>query len=135
MSGQVVALSGGIGGAKLCLGLSHVVPAEDLLVVANPGDDFEHVGLTICPDLDTLVYTLAGLDNPTTGWGRRDETFTFMRVLAALGGPDWFQLGDGDLALHVERTRRLRTGEALSAVMADVAARFGGARAGGAGER
>jgi LPPG:FO 2-phospho-L-lactate transferase len=120
-----VALSGGIGGAKLALGLSHVVAPEDLLVVANPGDDFEHVGLTICPDMDTLLYTLAGLDNPATGWGRRDETFTFMRVLAQLGGPDWFQLGDGDLALHVERTRRLAGGEALSAIMADVAARLG----------
>jgi LPPG:FO 2-phospho-L-lactate transferase len=125
MSGRVVALSGGIGGAKLALGLSHVVPPEDLLIVANPGDDFEHVGLTICPDLDTLLYTLAGLDNPATGWGRRDETFTFMRVLAELGGPDWFQLGDGDLALHVERTRRLRAGEALSVIMDEVARRLG----------
>ena len=125
MSGKVLALSGGVGGAKLVLGLSHVMAPEDLIVVANPGDDFEHVGLTICPDMDTLLYTLAGVDNPATGWGRRDETFTFMRVLADLGGPAWFQLGDGDLALHVERTRRLHAGERLSSIMADVAHRLG----------
>jgi LPPG:FO 2-phospho-L-lactate transferase len=125
MSAKVLALSGGIGGAKLCLGLSQIVDPADLLIVTNPGDDFEHLGLTICPDLDTVIYTLAGLANPATGWGRRDETSTFMKVLKQLGGPDWFQLGDGDLALHVDRTRRLRAGETLSAIMADVAHRFG----------
>ena len=74
----VVALSGGVGGAKLALGLSRILPAEELLIVANTGDDFEHLGLTVCPDIDTLTYALAGLDNPATGWGRRDETWSFM---------------------------------------------------------
>ena len=106
----VVALSGGIGGAKLVLGLSRVMPAADLVVIANTGDDFEHLGLSISPDLDTIMYALAGLDDPQRGWGRRDETWTFMAALAALGGETWFQLGDGDLATHVERTRRLARG-------------------------
>src|SRR5207244_4590146 len=98
--GIVLALSGGIGGAKLALGLSRVLPPERLIVVANTGDDFEHLGLAISPDLDTLMYTLAGLSDPERGWGRRDETWTFMAALAALGGETWFQLGDGDLATH-----------------------------------
>ena len=121
----VVALSGGIGGAKLVLGLSRVMPAADLLVAANTGDDFEHLGLAISPDLDTIMYTLAGLDDPQRGWGRRDETLTFMTALAALGGETWFQLGDGDLATHVERTRRLSEGESLSTVTADFCRRLG----------
>src|SRR3954466_2878830 len=99
----VVALSGGIGGAKLALGLSRVLPPKDLLVVANTGDDFEHLGLSISPDIDTLTYALAGLDNTELGWGRRDETWSFMETLGALGGETWFRLGDRDLALHVER--------------------------------
>jgi len=115
----VVALSGGVGGAKLALGLSRILPADNLLVVANVGDDFEHLGLHISPDVDTLMYTLAGLDNMTLGWGRRDETWSFMETLAALGGETWFRLGDRDLAVHVERTRRLRRGETLSAITAD----------------
>jgi LPPG:FO 2-phospho-L-lactate transferase len=102
----VVALSGGIGGAKLALGLSRIVPRDNLLVVANVGDDFEHLGLHISPDADTLMYTLAGLDNAKLGWGRQDETWAFMETLSALGGEDWFRLGDRDLAVHVERTRR-----------------------------
>lgn len=121
----VVALSGGIGGAKLVLGLSRVMPAADLMVVANTGDDFEHLGLSISPDLDTLMYTLAGLDDPQRGWGRRDETWTFMAALEALGGETWFRLGDGDLATHIERTRRLNSGESLSAVTADFFRRQG----------
>ncbi|HMK67653.1 MAG TPA: 2-phospho-L-lactate transferase CofD family protein, partial [Stellaceae bacterium] len=96
---DVVALSGGIGGAKLALGLSRVLPEGRLTVVANTADDFEHLGLSISPDLDTLMYTLAGLDNPATGWGRRDETWAFMAALGALGGETWFKLGDGDLAV------------------------------------
>ena len=107
----VLALSGGVGGAKLVLGLSKLLPPDKLVVVANTGDDFEHLGLSISPDIDTLLYTLAGLDNPETGWGRRDETWTFMATLEALGGETWFRLGDGDLAIHVERTRRLKAGE------------------------
>jgi len=114
--GFVLALSGGIGGAKLALGLSRVLPPGALTVVANTGDDFEHLGLMISPDLDTLLYTLAGLDNPATGWGRSGETWSFMAALEALGGDTWFKLGDGDLATHVERTRRRRAGESLSAI-------------------
>ncbi len=121
----VVALSGGIGGAKLALGLSRIMPADDLLVVANVGDDFEHLGLHLSPDADTLMYTLAGLDNTKLGWGRRDETWAFMETLGALGGEDWFRLGDRDLAVHVERTRRLRRGEPLSAIAADFCRRLG----------
>ena len=122
---QVVALSGGIGGAKLALGLAGALPAGTLTLIANNGDDFEHLGLTICPDLDTLLYTLAGLENPETGWGRRDETWTFMTALESLGGEDWFRLGDGDLAVHVERTRRLGDGQSLSAITAAFATRWG----------
>jgi len=121
-----VALSGGVGGAKLALGLCDVLddPAR-LTVVANTGDDFEHLGLKVCPDLDTLTYTLAGLANEETGWGRAGESGAFMEALGALGGETWFFLGDKDLAMHVERTRRLRAGESLSVVTADLCARLG----------
>lgn len=122
---QVLALSGGVGGAKLALGLSKIVPAERLTVIANTGDDFEHLGLTICPDIDTLTYTLSGLNNQELGWGRAGETWTFMDVMGALGGETWFNLGDGDLALHVERTRRLKEGESLSEITIDIARRLG----------
>jgi LPPG:FO 2-phospho-L-lactate transferase len=122
---QVVALSGGVGGAKLALGLSRVLPAGALTVVANVADDFEHLGLCISPDLDTLMYVLAGLDDSERGWGRRGETWAFMAALGALGGETWFQLGDGDLATHVERTRRLRAGESLSQITADLCRRLG----------
>jgi LPPG:FO 2-phospho-L-lactate transferase len=122
---QVLALSGGIGGAKLALGLSRILPPGALTVVANTGDDFEHLNLAISPDLDTVTYALAGVDNPDTGWGRRDETWSFMATLADIGGETWFRLGDRDLALHVERTRRLRSGEALSTITAGIARRFG----------
>jgi LPPG:FO 2-phospho-L-lactate transferase len=121
----IIALSGGIGGAKMALGLSRVLPPEELLIIANTGDDFEHYGLSICPDTDTLLYTLAGLDNPKLGWGRADESWAFMETLAALGGADWFRLGDRDLALHVLRSHRLRGGETLSAITDDVRQRFG----------
>ncbi|MGA3140796.1 MAG: 2-phospho-L-lactate transferase [Xanthobacteraceae bacterium] len=122
---RVLALSGGVGGAKLALGLRNVVPAGKLTIVANTGDDFEHLGLHVSPDIDTLLYTLAGLENPATGWGRRDETWTFMAVLAGLGGETWFRLGDGDLAIHVERTRRLSAGEPLSSIIRDFGKRLG----------
>ena len=122
---MIIALSGGIGGAKLALGLSHVLPPEELLIIANTGDDFEHYGLTICPDTDTLLYTLAGLDNPQLGWGRADESWAFMETLAALGGQDWFRLGDRDLALHVLRSHRVRAGDSLSAITDDFRQRFG----------
>jgi LPPG:FO 2-phospho-L-lactate transferase len=121
----VLALSGGIGGAKLALGLYRVLPPGALTVVANTGDDFEHLGLAISPDIDTLLYTLAGIDNPELGWGRRDETWTFMKALGSLGGETWFNLGDGDLATHVERTRRLAAGESLSQITDDFRRRLG----------
>lgn len=122
---MIIALSGGIGGAKLALGLSQVLPPAELLVVANTGDDFEHYGLMVCPDLDTLTYTLAGLDNPALGWGRADESWAFMETLSDLGGEAWFRLGDRDLALHLLRTHRLRGGETLSAITDDLRRRLG----------
>jgi LPPG:FO 2-phospho-L-lactate transferase len=122
---SVLALSGGIGGAKLALGLYRVLPPGELIVVANTGDDFEHLGLSISPDIDTLFYTLAGIDNPELGWGRRNETWKFMAALEALGGDTWFKLGDGDLATHVERTRRLAAGESLSQVTDNFRHRLG----------
>jgi LPPG:FO 2-phospho-L-lactate transferase len=123
--GFVLALSGGIGGAKLALGLYRTLPPEALTVVANTGDDFKHLGLSVSPDLDTLLYTLAGIDNPETGWGRRDETWTFMAALESFGGETWFKLGDGDLATHIERTRRLTAGESLSQITDDFRRRLG----------
>jgi len=111
-----VALSGGVGGAKLALGLSHVVPPENLTIVANVGDDFEHLGLRICPDIDTLMYTLSGLADQERGWGLAGETWRCMEALGRLGGETWFNLGDADLATHLERSRRLHRGECLTEV-------------------
>jgi LPPG:FO 2-phospho-L-lactate transferase len=122
---KVLALCGGVGGAKLALGLSRVLAPGTLTIVVNTGDDFEHIGLSICPDLDTVLYTLAGLADPLRGWGRQNETWTFMQALQSLGGPTWFHLGDGDLAVHVERTWRLRCGESLSVIMDDFRQRLG----------
>jgi LPPG:FO 2-phospho-L-lactate transferase len=122
---SVVALSGGIGGAKLALGLYRELPPGRLMVVCNTGDDFEHLGLTISPDLDTVLYTLAGIANPATGWGRAGETWSFMGALAELGDETWFRLGDADLATHVERTRRLAAGETLSAISEEFCRRLG----------
>ncbi len=124
VSGPVLALCGGIGGAKLALGLYRHLGPGALTVAVNTGDDFEHLGLHISPDVDTLLYTLSGRNNPETGWGRAGETWSFMAALAELGGETWFQLGDRDLALHLERTRRLRAGESLTAICAVVARRF-----------
>jgi LPPG:FO 2-phospho-L-lactate transferase len=123
--GFVLALSGGIGGAKLALGLYRILSPGALTVVANTGDDFVHLGLALSPDIDTLLYTLAGLDNPELGWGRRDETWTFMKALGSLGGETWFNLGDGDLATHIERTRRLAAGESLSQITDNFRRRLG----------
>lgn len=124
-TGKILALCGGVGGAKLALGLYRVLPPRDLILCVNTGDDFEHLGLHVSPDLDTVMYTLAGLDNPETGWGRGGETWTFMQSLEALGGETWFRLGDGDLATHIERTRRLRGGESLTAITRDFTRRLG----------
>jgi LPPG:FO 2-phospho-L-lactate transferase len=122
---RVLAVSGGVGGAKLALGLARALNPAELAVLVNTGDDFTHLGLRICPDLDTVLYTLAGVVNTTQGWGRADESFGFMDELRRQGGPDWFLLGDRDLVLHVERTRRLAAGETLTQIMADLASRFG----------
>ena len=112
----VVALAGGVGGARLADGLAQILPAENLTVIVNTGDDFEHLGLYICPDLDTVCYTLAGISNPATGWGRSGETWQALESLGALGGPTWFRLGDRDLGLNLERTRRLHVGIPLSRI-------------------
>lgn len=116
---NVVALAGGVGGAKLCEGLAHALPASDLTVIVNTADDFEHLGLRISPDVDTVCYTLAGLANADTGWGRKDESWHALESLKSLGGPTWFGLGDRDLGTHLERTRRLEQGEPLSQVIHD----------------
>ena len=113
---KIVAFAGGVGGAKLAHGLAQNLPPKDLTVIVNTGDDFEHYGLYICPDLDTVCYTLAGLANPETGWGRLDETWTAIGNASRLGGPDWFKLGDQDLGTHLERTRRLKEGQGLSEI-------------------
>ena len=105
-----LALAGGVGGARMAHGLSMVLHPEDLIIAVNVGDDFTHLGLRICPDLDTVMYTLAGLANPETGWGIEDETWNVMNSIKKLGGPDWFALGDRDLATHLERTRQLAAG-------------------------
>ena len=124
-SPNVLALSGGIGGAKLALGLTQAMPPESLLIVGNTGDDFEHLGLHVSPDLDTLMYTLSGKADPEKGWGLASESWAFMQALEALGGETWFQLGDGDLATHVERTQRLRAGEHLTEIISDFCRRLG----------
>src|SRR5574342_172508 len=122
---KVAGLAGGVGGAKLMHGLAMLAPDVSLSVVVNTGDDFDHLGLRICPDLDTVTYTLAGLANPETGWGLRDETFEALATLERLGGPAWFRLGDRDLGLHLERTRRLMQGELLTDVTRSICAKLG----------
>ena len=125
MTGHIVALSGGVGGAKLAHGLSLALPPEELSIIVNTGDDFRHLGLHIAPDLDSVLYALAGWSDPARGWGRRDETWTFMEALKGLGGEIWFQLGDGDLAIHVERSWRLAQGAGLSEVTAHLCRALG----------
>lgn len=122
---KIVALAGGVGGAKLVDGLARCMSPADLTVIVNTGDDFDHFGLRICPDLDTVCYTLAGLANPVTGWGRAGETWNVLESLRALGAPTWFQLGDADLTTHLERTRRLAQGETLSQVTAALCQAWG----------
>jgi LPPG:FO 2-phospho-L-lactate transferase len=126
---MLCALAGGVGGAKLAHGLSRILAPEDLAIVVNVGDDFEHLGLHVSPDIDTVVYTLAGIANPETGWGVAGETWSFMDALGALGGETWFRLGDRDLAAHVERTRLLGEGAPLSAVTTRLARKLGVAAA------
>jgi LPPG:FO 2-phospho-L-lactate transferase len=122
---NVVALAGGVGGAKLADGLAQVLSPERLTIIVNTGDDFIHLGLNISPDLDTVCYTLAGMANPVTGWGRAGETWQAMESLAQLGGPTWFHLGDRDLGLHLERTRRLARGQPLSRITRDFCRAWG----------
>ncbi len=127
MTGQglhVLALAGGVGGAKLTAGLAHLL-GERLTVLVNTADDFEHLGLHISPDLDTVMYTLAGIANPETGWGIAGESWTAMEQVGRLGGPTWFRLGDRDLATHAVRTERLASGETLTAVTADLCRALG----------
>ncbi len=113
---NVVALSGGVGGAKLALGLSHCLDAAELTIVANTADDFTHLGLRICPDLDTVMYTLAEISNRAVGWGQQDETWHCLDALSNLGAESWFRLGDRDLATHLVRSEQLQSGETLSDV-------------------
>ncbi|WP_371433427.1 2-phospho-L-lactate transferase [Novosphingobium sp.] len=122
---KVTVLTGGVGGAKLVLGLLQVLPAADVTAIVNTGDDFRHIGLHVSPDIDTLLYTLSGKANPALGWGRADESWNFLDTLRAMGGPDWFALGDRDLALHVLRTARLAQGQGLDAITADFARAMG----------
>ncbi len=122
---RVVALAGGVGGAKLAAGLQAVLSPGALSVIVNTGDDFEHWGLTICPDLDTVLYNLAGVNNPETGWGRADETFAVLRSMSLIGGEDWFRLGDADLAVHLRRSEWLRQGVSLTEVTDRLRRAFG----------
>jgi LPPG:FO 2-phospho-L-lactate transferase len=117
VSARYTILTGGVGGAKLVDGLYRILPPQSLTAIVNTGDDFRHFGLPISPDIDTLLYTLSGKSNQTLGWGRDGETWNFMAALKSLGGEDWFNLGDGDLALHVLRGAALAAGAPLSAVI------------------
>jgi LPPG:FO 2-phospho-L-lactate transferase len=122
--GRIVVLCGGVGGAKFALGLSKLLKGDELSIVVNTGDDFEHLGLWISPDLDTVTYTLAGVANSTTGWGRDGESWECMRALEALGADTWFRLGDKDLALHLMRSGLLRAGHSLTAATSTMAAQL-----------
>jgi len=122
---HVVALAGGVGGAKLAAGLQAVLPPGALSVIVNTGDDFEHWGLTICPDLDTVLYNLAGVNNPETGWGRADESFAVLHAMGLLGGEDWFRLGDRDLAVHLRRAEWLRQGLSMTEITDRLRRSFG----------
>lgn len=114
---KITALAGGVGGAKLAYGLAKILPSDQLTIIVNTGDDFIHFGLKICPDVDTVCYTLADLANSVTGWGLEGDQWTVINAIARLNGPTWFNLGDVDLATHLERTRRLQEGQPLSAII------------------
>jgi LPPG:FO 2-phospho-L-lactate transferase len=122
---KFLALSGGVGGAKLAVGLKALLGPAELAFLVNTGDDFEHLGLHVSPDLDTLMYALSGLSNTDTGWGRHGETWHFIEALRELGGETWFNLGDRDLAVHVLRSARLRRGDTLSRITRDLNAALG----------
>ena len=125
MSPRVALLAGGVGGAKLADGLYRALPHGDLSIIANPGDDFELHGLTICPDHDTLLYTLAGLGDRERGWGLAGETWNALEQFGKIGAPDWFRLGDRDLALHIHRTALLKSGGRLTEVNRELQRRLG----------
>lgn len=125
MSARVVVLTGGVGGAKLVLGLTMVCPSEDITAIVNTGDDFRHMGLAVSPDIDTLLYTLSGKSNNVLGWGREGESWNFMEAAKSLGGDGWFLLGDGDLALHVLRTHMLQKSLRLNEITANFATSWG----------
>jgi LPPG:FO 2-phospho-L-lactate transferase len=122
---KVVALSGGVGGARLLDGLARALPAGDLTAIVNTGDDFVHLGLHVSPDLDTVMYTLAGLAHEERGWGLAEETFAGLSMVRRYGGPDWFALGDRDLATHLLRSEALRAGETLSTITARLCSALG----------
>lgn len=122
---KIAALAGGVGGAKLAHGLAQILPPEELTIIINTGDDFEHLGLAVSPDLDTVCYTLAGLANPLTGWGRIDETWQAFENIEKLGGQTWFRLGDRDLGTHLERTFRRKNGTPLSTITQDFCRAWG----------
>jgi LPPG:FO 2-phospho-L-lactate transferase len=126
---RVVALSGGVGGARLLDGLARALPPGALTAIVNTGDDFVHLGLNVSPDLDTVMYTLSGLAHEERGWGLAEETFGSLEMVRRYGGPDWFTLGDRDLATHLLRTEALRRGVSLSAVTARLCAALGIAHA------
>lgn len=115
---SIIALSGGVGGAKLALGLSKVLSDKDLTIIANTADDFKHMGLPISPDLDTLMYTLSGYNNTKQGWGLKDESWQAMEMLKGYGADTWFQLGDRDIATHLTRLNKLNAGQTLTEVTA-----------------
>jgi len=121
----ILALAGGVGGAKLAHGLARILHPDELVIAVNTGDDFEHLGLHISPDLDSVMYKLAGLNDTKRGWGLADESWQFMTALERLGGETWFNLGDSDLATHVERTRHLAAGEPLSDITAALSGTLG----------
>ena len=122
---MIAALAGGVGSARFLAGLLEVVDPGDVVIVGNTGDDDWFHGLRVCPDLDSVTYALAGANNPDTGWGLAGETFTTLRALERYGVPTWFNIGDQDFATHLYRSERLRAGDALSAITADIAQAWG----------
>lgn len=126
MSGRILALSGGVGGARMAHGLSMAMPdPSQLTVCCNVGDDFDHMGLRICADTDTVLYTMSGLSDPVRGWGIVNETWSFMDAMKRVGGETWFLLGDRDLATHVWRTNELSKGRTLGDLTRELAANLG----------
>ena len=132
---KVALLSGGVGGARFARGLTAAIDPADVTVIGNVGDDLEVLGLAVSPDLDSILYALAGLNDEERGWGRSDESWRALETVSALGGEDWFRLGDRDLGLHLVRTQALRAGEPLSAVTERLVAGGGGRVADPPGDR